>query len=733
MATIKSQMTLTDGMSAVLKHITQNMQTLNGSFIAMQQSCDEAVHIQNFEAASASLQEQITLAEQLTGGYEDAAEMEGRLNQGISAGTSAMDGMLKKVTSMAAAYMSVSKVKGLVTDSLSAADTQIDAQVQLKTVMSNMGTLDYYDEVLTKASEIQSKGIYGDEAMIAGAGELSTYFSDGEAILSMMDTLSNYAMGMSGGGELDTTAMVDYATGIGKIMSGSYDAMTKKGFEFSDGQKAVIEGTATQAQIVEELGAEYLGLSQDMQAAAVIGNVIDEGWAGLYETMSSTPRAQLISLNNTLGDIKETVGAGIYPAILNFVSVVSTRFPQIQSAANSFAAAVGWIITMLTGALELALNFGAAVADNWGWIGPIVYGVVAALAAYAGYLGVVKALEIASAAGKVIMCAASYAHAVATGTEASATAAATAAQYGFNTALLASPITWIVLAVIALVVALVAVCNWIAKTTGVAQTGFGVITGGINVAIQAVKNAALVVANVALGIWSALGAVCSNIGTAFHNVIANVQGWFYGLLATALTVVEGICAALNKLPFVEFDYSGITSKADEYAAKSAEAYGSAEEYTSIADAFSEGFHTFDTFTDGWASEAFQAGAAWGDGVADKVGGLFSFDTGSLEDYTGDYNTGLGYDLSGIADDTGSIADSTGGIADSLDVSTEELAYLRDIAERDAINRFTTAEVRIDMTGMTNKIDGGADLDGVIRELTDGFTEALLTAAEGVHA
>lgn len=37
------------------------------------------------------------------------------------------------------------------------------------------------------------------------------------------------------------------------------------------------------------------------------------------------------------------------------------------------------------------------------------------------------------------------------------------------------------------------------------------------------------------------------------------------------------------------------------------------------------------------------------------------------------------------------------------------------------------------TGMTNRIEGGADLDGVISTLTDGFTEALLTAAEGVHA
>lgn len=726
MATIKSQMTLNDGMSSVLKKITAALDTTLSAFEQVQMASGNAVDAANIEAARAALVEANREVDDMAEGYRKAKEQEDKLNSSINAGTSAMDGMLKKVTSMVAAYMSVSKVKDLVTDSLSAADTQIDAQIQLKTVMSNMGTLDYYDDVLTKASEIQSKGIYGDEAMIAGAGELSTYFSDGEAILSMMDTLSNYAMGMSGGGELDTTAMVDYATGIGKIMSGSYDAMTKKGFEFSDGQKAIIEGTATQAQIVEELGAEYLGLSQDMQAAAVIGNVIDEGWAGLYETMSSTPRAQLISLNNTLGDIKETVGAGIYPAILNFASVVSNQFPQIQNAANGFAAAIGWIITMLTGALELALNFGSFVSDNWSILEPIVWGLVGALIAYNAVSLITSALNAAHATSVTVKAAAEM---MSTG----ATFAATAAQYGLNAALMACPVTWIVVAVLALVVAIVALCNWIAQTTGVAQTGFGVITGGINVAIQAVKNAALVVANVALGIWSALGAVCSNIGTAFHNVIANVQGWFYGLLATALTVVEGICAALNKLPFVEFDYSGITSKADEYAAKSAEAYGSTEEYTSIADAFSEGFNTFDTFTDGWASEAFQAGAAWGDGVADKVGGLFSFDTGNLEDYTGDYNTGLGYDLSGIADDTGNIADSTGGIADSLDVSTEELEYLRDIAERDAINRFTTAEVKIDMTGMTNKIDGGADLDGVIRELTDGFTEALLTAAEGVHA
>ena len=100
----------------------------------------------------------------------------------------------------------------------------------------------------------------------------------------------------------------------------------------------------------------------------------------------------------------------------------------------------------------------------------------------------------------------------------------------------------------------------------------------------------------------------------------------------------------------------------------------------------------------------------------------------------DYGTGMGnFALDDIADYTGQTAANTGAAADALSTSTEELAYLRDIAERDAINRFTTAEVKIDMTGMTNRIEGGADLDGVISVLTDGFTEALLTAAEGVHA
>jgi hypothetical protein len=749
-------MTLNDGMSAVLKKVTAALDTTLGAFEQVQQASGQAMDVTVIQEARAQLAEASSAVDELAEGYRRAAEQEQnaktqeeRLNASINAGTEAADKLLGKITSMVAAYASLSSIKSLVTDSLSAADTQINAQIQLSTVMGNMGSLDYYDQVLDKASEIQSKGIYGDEAMIAGAAELSTYFSDGEALLSMMDTLSNYAMGMSGGGELDSTAMVDYATGIGKIMTGSYDAMTKKGFEFTDAQKAIIEGTATNAQVVAELGEDYVGLSQEMQAAAVIGDVIDESWSGLYETMSSTPEGQIIQFKNTLGDLKETIGAGLYPAVLDLVGAFQDNLPLIENMASGLIGVLGGGIELLSTLVTWILNAYSAfqtwlsttsivqtiqngillviyvmqqlmsiagtvasyIVANWSWISPIIYAVAAAVLLYQTYT------LLASAATAIL-----------------------------NAVMGASPVFLIVAGILALVAALIAAIRYFDIFGSKSNSVLGTLCGVVNVVIQWFVNLGYVVANIALGIAYAIVALCSNMQTAFHNAIVNIQGWFYNLLSTALTVVAGICEALNKLPFVEFDYSGITSKAAEYAAKSAEAYDSKEDYTSVADAFNDGFNTYDAFSEGWAADAYNAGASWGDGIVDSasdfmdglgdltgLGDLFNYEAGSIDDYT----TSLGYDLSDISSDTGDIADSasTGAsaLSDSLDVTEDELEYLRDIAERDAINRFTTAEVKIDMTGMTNKIDSSMDLDGVISQLTDGFTEALLTAAEGVHA
>lgn len=466
-------------------------------------------------------------------------------------------------------------------------------------------------------------------------------------------------------------------------------------------------------------------LSADVVKAAIFSaaddinskfNEMPMTWGQMWQSMQNTA---LIAFQPVLQRLNDLANSEAFQTF-------------IQGAIEAMAT----LANILLNVFDLAVSIGTFIGDNWSVISPIIYGIIAALAVYAAYLGIVKGIEIASAAATAIHSVAMSAKIGVMAALTGQTMAATAAQMGYNGALYACPIVWIIVLIIALIAVIMAVCSAIAKMTGIANSGFGVITGGVNVVIQFFKNLGLTVANIALGIGNAIAALASNMMTAFHNAICNVQSWFYNLLSTACSVIENIAAALNKLPFVSFDYSGISSAADDYAAKASEAAGNKEDYTSISDAFNEGFTTFDAFQDGWASDAFNAGAAWGDGVADKVSNFSLSDVFGQTDIpnVGDYTSGFNDAIanSGIGDSIGNIDDNTGKIKDSLEVSEDELKYLRDIAEQEAINRFTTAEINVDMSGMQNTVNSGDDIDGFMTKLTDSVNEAVDNMTEGVH-
>ena len=103
---------------------------------------------------------------------------------------------------------------------------------------------------------------------------------------------------------------------------------------------------------------------------------------------------------------------------------------------------------------------------------------------------------------------------------------------------------------------------------------------------------------------------------------------------------------------------------------------------------------------------------------------------SLEDLLG--NDYVPSDLLGsIADNTGSTAGSTSNIEETLDLAEEELELLRKLAEQEVINRFTTAEIKVDMTN-NNNISSDLDLDGIVTHLSTKLYEELGVVASGVH-
>lgn len=643
----------------------------------------------------------------------DNVDEQGRFNQEISAGTQQANELTNTIKRAVAAYVSIQSVG----KALNISDELVQTTSRLNMMNDGVQTTAELVNMVYAAAQ-DARGSFSQMADVVArfGNNAKDAFSSSEEVVAFADLIQKQMTiaGASTQEAANAELQLSQALGSGVLRGDELNSI----FEQAPN---LIQNIADYLDVpigkIREMAADG-ELSADVVKAAIFSaaddinskfNEMPMTWGQMWQSMQNTA---LIAFQPVLQRLNDLANSEAFQTF-------------IQGAIEAMAT----LANILLNVFEVAASVGAFIGDNWSIIAPIIYGVIAALGAYLAIMGIVNAITAISAAIDATKAAAD---ALAAGQ----TFLWTVQQYGLNAALAACPITWIIVLIIALIAIIFAVCNAIAKMTGIANSGFGVITGGVNVVIQFFKNLGLTVANIALGIGNAIAALASNMMTAFHNAICNVQSWFYNLLSTALSVIEGICSALNKLPFVEFDYSGISSAADDYAAKASEAAGNKEDYQSISDAFNEGFTTFDAFQDGWASDAFNAGAAWGDGIADKVSNFSLSDVFGQTDIpnVGNYTSGFNDAIanSGVGDSIGNIDDNTGKIKDSLDVTEEDLKYLRDIAEQEAINRFTTAEINVDMSGMQNTVNSGDDIDGFMTKLTDSVNEAVDNMTEGVH-
>lgn len=623
-----------------------------------------------------------------------------------------------------------------------------------KTITTMTGDAGLAEAALAKLKDVTVGTAYGlDVASKATQGFITRGMSLGaatEQVRIWADAVSFY-------GEGTNEQLESVVDAIGKMYSkGTVEAdQLSRLFDAGIGAAEIYANAVGESvsQVQDDLSdgtisaAQFLTVvSQAMDAGVSSGAAKTAGdtWATTFANVGA-------AINRGWVEIIEKLDAALASRGLPSTMEMVQMFGQtVENTLDTVAGYMGMVVDLAMNIGNTMTEVGSFVSDNWGVIAPIIYGVVAALAAYALIAGVVAVINGVSAAAQAV-------HNAQTAMATGATFAYTASQYGLNAALLACPLTWIILLISALVVVIVLVCAHIAKMGGTAQTAFGVFCGAVNVGLQYFKNFGLAIADVVLAIWNSITAIAGNIPIAFHNALAEAKSYFYGFEYVVVSIIAAIGDALNKLPFVSFDTSGLWSAANGYAAKAMQAANSKQEYNSISDAWNEGKNTFEVFQDGWVQEAYNKGANWGDGISDKVSdkisGLKDFFNPSdglpdKDDHQKDYSSILGdSSLGNIAGNTGDIAGNTGSlddiagntgntaedtarIADAVDITDDDLKYLRDIAERDIIDRTVFTKVEVNMGGVTNQVNNMSDLDDIADRLNGVLQEQIMISAEG---
>ena len=716
MATIKSQMVLNDGMSSILKKITHVLDFTIHSFEDMKRASGEAFDPAIFQATYAEIGQINEQMDKMERYYIKAAQNQDRFNKGLLTGTGHATGLTNQIGKIAAAAGAAFGVKQL----FSLSDQMTSNTARLNLIVDDGGSVEAL-EAKIMASAQRSRAAYLDTASaIASMGaNAGAAFSGNDELIAFMEQVNKQFVigGASAQGQSAAMLQLTQAMAAGAL----------RGEELN----SILENAPGIARAIESyMGIAEGSIKQYAQEGAITAEVVKNA---LFAAADET-NAKFESMPMTWGQIWTSMqnrALTVLDPILTKLNGIANN-EQFSTVADGALQAFSVIASVATVTLDAVFGLGAAIVDNWSWIEPIVWGVVTVMGIYQG---IVLALAIAEGIKTAATTAATFsenAHAAALAMSTGATFSATVAQYGLNAALYACPITWIVLAIIALIAVFYAAVAAVNHFAGTSLSATGIICGAFAVAGAFIINLILGVVNFVIGIgveiYNLIATFANFFANVFNDPVGAIINLFAGMFDFILGVVQSAASLIDTV--LGTDMSGaVAGFRNTVATKVEEIVGEQVEVMQKLDASDYQIQRIE-YGDAWA-----AGNNFGQGIEDTVGGLFSgfsTDPSNMGDDLGGGGAGyVPYDE--LSKGVGDISDNTGSMAKSLEMSGEELEYLRDIAERDAINRFTTAEVKIDMTGMTNKIDGGADLDGVIRELTDGFTEALVTAAEGVHA
>lgn len=686
MAEINASINLLNGMTQPLMNVINTMNTMistldkvNNTNINIDTSALKASQ-SILNNASADL---LRYQEQIENEINSNTVAQENFNNSLRSASTASDNLFKKIKRVAAAYLGIQTVKA----GINLSDTMTQNTARLNLMNDGNQSTEELQKMIYQSAQ-SSRGDYlGTTDSIAKMGLMAgDAFGSNTELIGFMELINKQfkIAGTNAAGIDAAMLQLTQAMGAGAL----------RGEELN----SVLE----QAPIIVKNIAKYMGVPvgkiKDLASEGKItADVVKNAMFSASQEINSQFESMPMTFTDVITRVKNAAIQGFQPIAKQINGIVNSD--RVKQFVNMSVVLIGKLTSVLSSSIELIAGMGAAIYDNWSLIAPVLGTVVAGITAYNIALGVIAVktaiVKGATLAYNLALIAQNTLH----GVNNTALIASTAAQWGLNAAMLACPITWIVAGIMLAVGALYLGVAAFNKFTGATISATGIITGAIYGIGAHIYNMIATSVNMFISFAEFL----ANIFT--HPVVA-IKRLFINLGLSILGVIKSVMGIVDKI----ID-TGISDKLSEMESNL---------QVKLEGTTAEGYKDFKTATGGKldymqlkdTGEAVTKGYKQGEDISNSLN--FGLDNGMM-DQTNSYLS--------------QISGNTAKTNTSLDLTKEELKYMRDLAEQEVINRYTTASMKVEVSN-NNNISNSLDIDEVAGMLTNKLVESAATVAEG---
>lgn len=741
MATIRTAIQIQDQLSQPMRAMHNAVSMMVNQMEAMHAASGQMMDTSSVELARRELAAAADAMNRIESEVNGAAAAQQRFTNNIRDGTSASEGLLKNIMGIAAAYLSFQAVGNV----FAVSDELTNTTARLDLINDKLQTTDELQQMIFDSAQ-RSRGSYSDTAdMVA---KLAMNAKD--AFKSNAETIAF--------GELLNKQFVIAGTNVEGVQSATLQLTQAMGSGVLRGEElnAVFEATPNVIQTIADYLDVSIGQIRKMASdGKITADIVKASMFAAADDINKKFESMPMTWAQLWTSFKNEALWAFQGVLVKLNEIAnSDRFQQV--VANTIAA-LNQMADVAMFTLDTLAVGGSFIYDNWSIIEPAIWGVTAALIVYNATMGIAWFTTLKDIATKIWSTMVSWA-------QTAAILGLIVAQNGLNAALYACPLTWIIILVIALIAIFYLAIAVVNHFAGTSISATGIIAGAFMVLGTVVYNVIAYLWNMWAsyveffvnakkhGVYAvkrllgnlannALDMAISMIGS-FDSAATNLANMFISGANMAIQAINWVIDALNKVPGIDIgkmsefsartsvtaDLSKLKKGVNDWVGETPADYWEAPkmEMKSLGSAWDTGYN--------WGADLFNS-----DKNVEKVKGPDNVQK-AMEDAMKNANANKG---AGAVPSTGDLGDkldkgnrnggktagNTAKMAKSMEGSGEDLKYLRDIAEREAINRYTTAEINIDMKN-ENHINSEMDIDGVIDRFGERAEEVADMLAEG---